>query len=193
MGKSKWIIIISNSFTMLIYAILAMCVIIIISAKVAGGDPQFFGYQLKTVLSGSMEPGIKTGSIIAVQAGGDMTRFKENDIVTYKDDRYNLVTHRIVEIVKSENNIMYRTKGDHNDGPDTNLLLPENIVAEYKGYTVPYAGYFIEFLKSKNGNFVLFILPGILLILQSLIDVINLVKENRNPSADLNDSNKVSG
>lgn len=34
------------------------------------GEPQVFGYQLKTVLSGSMEPEIKTGSIIAVKPGG---------------------------------------------------------------------------------------------------------------------------
>ncbi|MYL61568.1 S26 family signal peptidase, partial [Virgibacillus halodenitrificans] len=39
---------------------------IVLSTKLSGGEPQVFGYQLKTVLSGSMEPGIQTGSIIAV-------------------------------------------------------------------------------------------------------------------------------
>ena len=62
-------------------------VFIVISSKTSEGAPQILGYQLKTVLSGSMEPGIKTGSIIAVKAGGDMTRFQENDVITFVQEK----------------------------------------------------------------------------------------------------------
>lgn len=40
---------------------------LVVSTKLAGGEPQIFGYQIKTVLSGSMEPYIQTGSLIAVK------------------------------------------------------------------------------------------------------------------------------
>ncbi len=67
--------ILSTSITVVLYAVLFMMIFVVVSSKASGGEPQFFGYQIKTVLSGSMEPGIQTGSIIAVKPGGDMTRF----------------------------------------------------------------------------------------------------------------------
>lgn len=60
----KWI---SNFLYVIIFTIIIAAVIVVISTKSSGGEPQLFGYQLKTVLSGSMEPEFKTGSVIAVQ------------------------------------------------------------------------------------------------------------------------------
>jgi signal peptidase len=41
---------------------------LVIPAKISGEQPEIFGYQLKSVLSGSMEPGIQTGSVIAIKS-----------------------------------------------------------------------------------------------------------------------------
>ena len=60
----KWINNIVSGILMILLISVASVVVI---TKVSGGEPQLFGYQLKTVLSGSMEPGIQTGSIIAVK------------------------------------------------------------------------------------------------------------------------------
>lgn len=152
--------------------------------KFSGGEPQVFGYQFKTVLSGSMEPDIKTGSIIAVKPGGDMTRFKENDVITFKEEDEKLITHRIIEVTESSENTLYRTKGDNNNAPDLNPVLSDNVVAHYTGFTVPYVGYFISFAQSQNGAFLLLI-PGILLLCYSgfiiwrAISEINMVQEGR--------------
>lgn len=135
----------------------------VITVKASGGEPEVFGYQIKTVLSGSMEPEFKTGSIIAVKPGGDMTRFKDGDVITFmEEDR--LITHRVIEVVHSGENVMYRTKGDNNDAPDRNLVLSDNVVAEYKGFTIPYVGYIASFAQSKEGGALLLILPGLLLL-----------------------------
>jgi len=168
--------------TVLFYLVITIVIVFIATSRITGEQPEVFGYQIKTVLSGSMEPGIKTGSIIAVKTGGDMERFKKDDVVTYMINSHQLVTHRIVEVLWKNEQIMYRTKGDHNDGPDTSLLLPENIVAKYDGFTVPYVGYVIEFAKSRNGVFVLFILPGLLLICQSIIQVTRMIMKESNKS-----------
>lgn len=143
----------------------------VISSKISGGSPELFGYQVKSVLSGSMEPGIKTGSIIAVKTGGDMKRFKENDIITFVEENEKLITHRIVEVVNNDGTTMYRTKGDNNNAPDLNLVHPSNVIAEYKGFTIPYIGYFAEFASSKNGILVLMILPGIIIFVASVISL----------------------
>lgn len=155
----KWI---SYLTTFILLVTLIVMVFVVVNSKLSGGEPQIFGYQLKTVLSGSMEPEIKTGSIIAVKPGVDSTQIKKGDVITFKIDEKNLVTHRVINVVKKGNRVMYRTKGDNNHSADMNAVLSENVVAEYHGFTIPYIGYIINFINSKNGAF-LFIVPGILL------------------------------
>ncbi|WP_229594946.1 signal peptidase I SipW [Rossellomorea vietnamensis] len=157
---------ISSSVTVVLYLVLFTMIIVVVSSKAAGGEPEIFGKQIKTVLSGSMEPGIQTGSIIAVKPGGDMTRFKKGDVITFKQEENMLVTHRVAEVMKSGDHIMYKTKGDNNDAADLEPVLSENVVGEYTGFTIPYLGYFMNIMNSKNGAF-LFIIPGILLLCYS--------------------------
>ncbi|WP_262481743.1 signal peptidase I SipW [Bacillus sp. CH30_1T] len=157
---------ISSSITVVLYLVLFTMIIVVVSSKAAGGEPEIFGKQIKTVLSGSMEPGIQTGSIIAVKPGGDMTRFKNGDVITFKQEENMLVTHRVVEVMKSGEHVMYKTKGDNNDAADLEPVLSENVVGEYTGFTIPYIGYFMNTMNSKNGAF-LFIIPGLLLLCYS--------------------------
>ena len=166
--------ILSTCITVVLYAVLFMMIFVVVSSKASGGEPQFFGYQIKTVLSGSMEPGIQTGSIIAVRPGEDMTRFKKGDVITFKEkDKENeniLITHRVLEVTKSGDRVMYTTKGDNNDAQDLEPVLSENVVAEYTGFTIPFIGYIMNFMNSKNGA-LMFIIPGVLLLLYSGITI----------------------
>jgi len=170
MGKKvlKWINHIVTGILVVVFIVFAAFVLL---NKFSGGEPSIFGYQLKTVLSGSMEPAIKTGSIIAVKPGGDMTRFKEGDIITFMDEERRLVTHRIIEVVQSGDQTMYRTKGDNNNAPDQNLVMSGNVVAEYTGFSIPYLGYISEFVQSKNGILVTVILPGVLLLIYAIYTI----------------------
>ncbi|MGX6442455.1 signal peptidase I SipW [Neobacillus sp. K501] len=161
----------SNIITIILAALLIFMLFIVISSKAAGGEPQVFGYQLKTVLSGSMEPGIKTGSIIAVKLAGETDKLKKGDVITFKMDEQNLATHRIIEVVKSGDQVMYRTKGDNNKTADLDPVLSQNVVAEYKGFTIPYLGYFMNFAQSKNGNLLLLVLPGLMLLAYSALTI----------------------
>jgi signal peptidase I len=170
----KWV---SNITTILLSILLIFMLFIVISSKAAGGEPQVFGYQLKTVLSGSMEPGIKTGSIIAVKIAGETHKYKKGDVITFKKDEKDLVTHRIVEVIKSGEQVMYRTKGDNNKSEDLEPVLSQNVVAEYKGFTIPYVGYFMNFAQSKNGNLLLLVLPGLLLLGYSAISIWRTISE----------------
>ncbi|QTM98308.1 signal peptidase I [Sediminibacillus dalangtanensis] len=157
----RWL---SRLVTFTLFATLLFMVFVVISSKASGGEPQVMGYQLKTVLSGSMEPGIKTGSIIAVKPGGDMTRFEKGDIITFQTEEELLITHRIVDVTTSGDNVLYETKGDNNDAADREPVLSQNVIGEYTGFTVPYIGYFISFAQSKEGSALLLILPGVLLL-----------------------------
>lgn len=166
MKKKKRMKRISSIVSGILMILLISVASIVVFTKISGGEPQLFGYQLKTVLSGSMEPGILTGSIIAVKPAEDKTNFKKGDVITFQEEENILITHRITEVVKSGDSVLYRTKGDNNNAEDMNPVLSDNVVAEYTGFTVPYVGYFINFTQSKNGAFLLLI-PGFLLLLYS--------------------------
>src|SRR5690606_13617784 len=115
----KW----ANAFlSFILVSSLILLAIVVLTVRASGGEPQIFGYQLKTVLSGSMEPEFKTGSIIAVKPGGDMTRFKEGDIITFMDEN-RLITHRVIDVIHSGEHVLYETKGDNNNAPDKDLVL----------------------------------------------------------------------
>lgn len=157
----------SRLISLTLFLVMIMMAFVVISSKASGGEPELFGYQFKTVLSGSMEPVFQTGSIIAVKPGGDMTRFEKGDVITFMEDENKLITHRIIDVVQSGENVMYETKGDNNNAPDSSLVLSENVVAEYAGFTIPYAGYVGNFAQSKEGAALLLVLPGILLLLFS--------------------------
>ncbi|GIN85583.1 S26 family signal peptidase [Heyndrickxia sporothermodurans] len=162
---------ISSMITTVLFLVFIFMLFVVISSKASGGEPQFLGYQLKIVLSGSMEPGIKTGSIIAVKPAVDKTRYKIGDVITFKADENTIVTHRIVEVTKSAKEVMYRTKGDNNKTADLNPVLAQNVIAKYTGFTVPYIGYFIHYSQTKNGSALLLILPGLLLLVYSIITI----------------------
>lgn len=169
MTWKKVLKVIGNTITNLIFIILVITVLFVISVRASGGEPTLFGYQFKTVLSGSMEPEIQTGSIIAVKPGGEMTRFNKGDIITFKIEEGLLVTHRIVEV--NAGGKQYITKGDNNDGLDSEPVMAENIVAHYTGVTIPYIGYAAHFSNTKQGVALMLILPGIILLGYSMITI----------------------
>jgi signal peptidase I len=169
--------IISNIVTVLLSLILLFMVFVVISSKASGGEPNFLGYQLKTVLSGSMEPTFYTGSIIALKPITDPNNLKKDDVITFRESEDALVTHRIIEVIKNSEQTMYKTKGDNNDNADSEAVLAANVVAKYTGFTIPYAGYLIDFTKSKNGSALLLILPGLLLLAYSAFSIFKALKE----------------
>ncbi|MCY7755662.1 signal peptidase I [Bacillus haynesii] len=170
----KWV---SNILYVIIFTLIIAAVIVVISTKSSGGEPQLFGYQLKTVLSGSMEPEFKTGSMIAVQKVENPGSLKKGDIITFMQDENTMVTHRIIGITKNKSNLMFKTKGDNNQNPDSDPVLAENVVAKYSGITIPYAGYLLDFASKPIGTAILLIVPGLLLILYAVITVSAALRE----------------
>ncbi|MFD1849038.1 signal peptidase I SipW [Oceanobacillus bengalensis] len=150
-----------------------------VTAKLTGGDPQVFGYQLKTVLSGSMEPDIQTGSVIAVKPIADEQRgdLKKGDVITFMESEDKLVTHRIVDSKTTGNGVIYTTKGDNNNAADSSPVLAENVVAVYSGVTIPYVGYISSFAQSPNGSIAFLIVPGLLMLGYSGFTIWRAIRE----------------
>ncbi|MCP3741722.1 signal peptidase I SipW [Rossellomorea sp. BNER] len=161
----------SNLLSAILFSIIILTTLTVMISKASSGEPNLFGYQLKTVLSGSMEPSIQTGSVIAVKPVEDHKGFQKGDIITFINEDDLLITHRVIEVKSSGNQLSYITKGDNNDGADRDPVLPQNVKAEYTGFTVPYAGYFLNWINSKIGSALLLIIPGLLLITYSIFAI----------------------
>ncbi|MTH54524.1 signal peptidase I [Bacillus mangrovi] len=168
---------ISNIITFVLFSLLILMTIVVISSKSSGGEPEIFGYQLKTVLSGSMEPAFNTGSIIAVQPAENAAALKSGDVITFMQSDNTIVTHRITDIIKNGDQTMYQTKGDNNKDADSQPVLSQNIIGVYTGLTIPYMGYFIDFAKSNMGTAFLLIVPGILLLIYSAYTITVALRE----------------
>jgi len=115
-------------------------------------------YSLKMVTSGSMEPAIKTGSIVMVRPALD---YKIGDIISFnlgKGER-NLTTHRIV----GEKEQGFITQGDANNVADMNPVKKEQVLGKVV-LAVPYAAYAANFARSKFGLILLILIPALLII-----------------------------
>lgn len=151
-------------------------VVLVLSSKASGGEPTILGYQMKTVLSGSMEPTFLTGSIITIKLANTHTNYEKGDVITFRDEE-KLITHRIIEVKKVNGQTLYKTKGDNNDAPDLGLVLSKNVVGKYTNVTIPFAGYLVNYATSKTGSALLLIIPGILLVLSAARSIIGAMKE----------------
>lgn len=162
--------VISTVLMTLLVSVAAM----VVFTSLSGGEPEVFGYQLKTVLSGSMEPDIQTGSIIAVESidgSEEAATLQNGDVITFVEAENRLITHRITEVDTTENGVLYTTKGDNNNAVDSNPVLAENVVGVYSGVTIPYVGYVVNFAQSPEGSALLLILPGMLLFGYSIVSI----------------------
>lgn len=152
---------------------------LVISTKASGGEPQAFGYQLKTVLSGSMEPTFQTGSVIGLKLLDDQERksLQTGDVITFQTEDDILITHRIIDVKTSGEHVMYETKGDNNNAADSEPVIAENVVALYADFTIPYIGYFINFAQSKEGSALLLAVPGLLLLGYAAFSILQALRE----------------
>ena len=93
--------------------------------------PSIFGYKPFVVLSGSMETEIYKGDLVIVK-DIDKNKLKKNDIIAFSDEDNYVVTHRIINVVKSENNkLEFITKGDNNNEEDSGTVKSEDVEGIY--------------------------------------------------------------
>lgn len=118
----------------------------VIAALFAGGSlfllmAFLFGYQPYVVLSGSMEPSVRAGSVIFAD-----TRFREinaNDIITFQNGS-GTVTHRAVQV--NENGAII-TKGDANKTEDPVPVSASQVVGIVR-FSLPCLGYLVLFVRT---------------------------------------------
>lgn len=110
--------------------------------------PSFLNIENYTVTSESMEPKLKKDDIVVVRKGYSNDKFKVGNIITFKRDDGEIITHRIKEIVISEGQNAYITQGDNNEKPDEEVVTYDKIIGKVV-YTVPDLGILSRLFTSK--------------------------------------------
>lgn len=123
-------------------------------------------FKALTVLSGSMEPAIRTGSVVFVKPAG---KYKEGDIITFGDSEGNkaLTTHRIVEIENEGGKILYTVKGDANNTADRKKVLNKDVVGKTL-FSIPLLGYLLNFARQPIGFILLIWIPAAVVIWEEI-------------------------
>ena len=117
------------------------------------------------VLTDSMYPDIKSGDLIICNTA-EAEDVKVNDVISFFDPAGNgtsIVTHRVIEIVEEDGEILFRTRGDNNNTEDKELVPAENLVGVYK-MRIAGAGHIAMFMQSTAGLIICVVLPIILLV-----------------------------
>ena len=154
--------------TLIVIAVVALA-ILLAGVRIVGLTPY-------VVLSGSMEPTYHTGSLIYDKKVDPFT-LKEGDVITFMVSEDTLATHRIVGVVPDEDEpgtIRFRTKGDANDAEDGTLVHYKNVVGT-PVFTIPYLGYFSNWITHA---------PGVFLILLFLPDMLKKADEADKKAAE---------
>lgn len=136
-------------------------------------------HQLFTIISGSMEPTIHTGSVVAV--GRSQTNYNTGDIISFHSS-HGTTTHRIAEVVSSSGSTQYRMKGDANTASDIELVPADHIIGKVSAI-IPYLGYILVWLKTKPGFSFIILLPATLVILQETVAMKRAWRQLRRPLA----------
>ncbi|BAD40165.1 signal peptidase I [Symbiobacterium thermophilum] len=172
--------ILSGAVTAVLAIALAGTVLLALAGRRAPDRiPTVFDYKVLTVLSGSMEPAIRTGDAIIVEPLRPEHEIREGDVITFRaaDAPDMLITHRVIGIVSVNGEpAAYVTKGDANEAPDLVPVQRSQIVGIHR-WRIPYYGYLSDFMHTREGIISLVIVPGVLLIALEVRKIFQVIAE----------------
>ena len=131
-------------------------------------------WRLFSVVSGSMEPALPIGTIIAVKHAahhplepGSMITFRAEDI---------LITHRIVDI-GHDGEYYYITRGDANQNPDPQPVRPNQVVGKVYSVMPVYLTAALRFVRNPVAKLAL--IPTRLVCVLSMLRPLQLISKQR--------------
>ncbi len=111
--------------------------------------PTVLGYRLYSVESGSMEPTLPVGSLIAIKSV-PASSLNPGDIILYQKGNNLPVTHRIDDIAANGDSLTFTTKGDANKVVDPNPVEARHVQGRVT-VVIPYAAGIMGFFKTPYG------------------------------------------
>lgn len=154
-----------NLFFCFVLAVIVTC---LISLVANGYGDTLLKTRAFIILSGSMEPAVKLGSIAVVAPA---KTYFPGDIVSFTpgSDKKDIVTHRLIAIdyfSKSET-LNYFTAGDANKTSDNQRITDRQILGKVV-FAAPYLGFIANSIKTPYGFILFVIVPATIIVYEEL-------------------------
>lgn len=150
---------------------MVLCAVFLMGSRI-------MGYQVYTVISGSMEPKYSVGDLLYVKKI-DVNTIKVGDDITFVlNEDLVVATHRVVR-VDAENQRFY-TKGIANEVEDSEPVHFNNVIGVPK-FSIPKLGYVSDFVQNPPG---MYITIGIGIILILLVFVPDLIAKKKDEETE---------
>ena len=164
--KHKVLTILGAVFCVILIPILCINLTLIVKSFTNQAEvPSIGGRFPLIVLTDSMYPEIESGDLIICHTI-DPEEVEVDDVISFFDPAGNgtsIVTHRVIEIVEENGEILYRTRGDNNNTEDKVLVPTDKLVGVYKS-RIAGAGNIAMFMQSTAGLIVCVVLPIVLIV-----------------------------
>ena len=137
--------------------------------------PRIFGYEVYSVVSGSMEPAIPTGSLVYIKSI-EPEKVEEDSVIAFysPSNPDAIITHRVItnKIISGE----FTTKGDANEAEDPSPVPYDNLVGKVT-LSVPYVGELLSGIASTEGKIIIIGIVVEALALQVIAAIIQKKKK----------------
>jgi len=150
--------------------ILITIVVVVASLLIVSVLPIPGNIKSYVVLSGSMEPSIKTGSVVFIKPD---SLYKQGDVITFGQSSKTQapITHRIIETKVVNGTQVFMTKGDANNTADI-AQIPKSDIQGKVFLTIPFLGYAVNFAKTRNGFILIILIPAVYIIIEQIIKIV---------------------
>ncbi|MBQ4428051.1 MAG: signal peptidase I [Oscillospiraceae bacterium] len=164
------------SIALIVIAVVALFIVV---TTESGEAPNFFGYSMFRVISGSMEPELPVGSMIVVKRV-EPEEVKVGDIITFFSTdptlRGGVNTHRVVDIDNSGIDILFMTKGDANQFMDEYGAVGSNLIGVVI-YDSKLIGTAVRLASNPLIFFPLFVIPLGLILISNVVSTVKTAKK----------------
>lgn len=123
------------------------------------------GIEPFVVVSGSMEPSIKVGSLCFINKHTKYSDIKVQDIIAYTAITGNKVTHRVVNITDEG----METKGDRNNISDGISVTEKNFIGK-NVFSVPRLGFMVSAMQTPRGKIITITIAIVIFVAAFFVD-----------------------
>lgn len=182
------------SWIILVFLVLIAGILIynIVSSKIyeIRGQKYQPDISLYTIISPSMEPNINVYDVVVTKKIKDYSEIKEGDIITFISTSSLgeglTVTHRVKDVIKTDDDIKFRTQGDNNAIPDSSLASSKNVLGKVI-LRIPWVGHIQFLLQSKGGWLFALLIPAMIVVIYDIYKVIRLSNVKQKVSESIKD------
>ncbi|MDP4120333.1 MAG: signal peptidase I [Bacillota bacterium] len=166
---------------------LVFIVIMVVTERVQGKLPNFFGYQVFRISSGSMEPDLHMYDIIVCKKV-PITDLQVGDVISYNGTEGDLagkiITHKVIEKpYKTASGYFLQTKGIVSGAQPDPVISGGQVLGRYI-YKIPLINYLFNFFITPLGLIVCLLIIGLLFFNELFILIRKIKSANEEENID---------